>query len=227
MEADIINAAALRPLPNSGADRSRDMFESQWAFAIFSIIAGVIVCFRGYRIFKVVLGIAGFIAGAALFYHFGAHYTANMIVLVILAIFGGLIGASLSIAFYYIGLFLLGALAGWQLGFLMATAINIEFVIIIPIIAAMITGILACFLQKPIIIISTALIGAWSVVTGGFHFFGAGIIPTDLFSDPFMLVDSLRNTNPVVILAWIVLSIAGIIFQFSLPEPKIADGKGK
>ena len=66
------------------------MFESQQAFAIFSIIVGVIVCFWGYRLFKVVLGIAGFIAGAALFYHFGAQYTERMIVLVILALFGGL-----------------------------------------------------------------------------------------------------------------------------------------
>ena len=196
------------------------MFDSQRSFAIFSIIIGVIVCFWGYRIFKVVLGIAGFIAGAALFYHFGAHYTANMIVLVILAIFGGLIGASLSVAFYYIGLFLLGALAGWQLGFLISTAINIEFVIIIPIIAAAIAGILACFVQRPIIIISTALIGAWSVVTGGFYFLGTGIIPVDLFRDPFMLVESLRETNPVVILAWIALSIAGMIFQFSCRGPR-------
>ncbi len=203
------------------------MFESQQAFAIFSIIVGVIVCFWGYRLFKVVLGIAGFIAGAALFYHFGAQYTERMIVLVILAIFGGLIGASLSVAFYYVGLFLLGALAGWQLGFLIATVINIEFVIIIPIIAAILTGFLACFFQKPVIIIATALIGAWSVVTGGFYFFGTGIIPTDLFRDPFMLVEDLRETNPVVILAWIVLGIAGMIFQFSCRLPGMAGEKGK
>lgn len=195
------------------------MFESQRAFAIFSIIAGAIICFWGYRLFKVVLGIAGFIAGAVLFYHFGAQYTANMVVLVILAIFGGMIGASLSMAFYYVGLFLLGALAGWQLGFLIATVVNIELVIIIPVAAAIIAGILACFFQKPIIIVATALIGAWSVVTGGFYFFGTGIIPTDLFRDPFMLIESLRETNPVVILAWIVLSIAGIIFQFSSKAP--------
>ncbi len=203
------------------------MFESQKTFAIFSIIAGVIVCFWGYRIFKVVLGIAGFIAGAVLFYHFGAHYTANMVVLVILAIFGGLIGASLSVAFYYIGLFLLGALAGWQIGFLISTAINIEFVIIIPIIAAALAGILACFVHKPVIIISTALIGAWSVVTGSFYFFGTGIIPTDLFRDPFMLVESLRETNPVVILAWIALRIAGMIFQFSFHGSRGVCEEGK
>ncbi len=203
------------------------MFESQRAFAIFSIIAGVIICFRGYRLFKVVLGIAGFIAGAALFYHLGAQYTANMIVLVILTIFGGMIGASLSMAFYYVGLFLLGALAGWQIGFLMSTAINMEFIIIIPIVAAVIAGFLACFFQKPIIIAATALIGAWSVVTGGFYFFGTGIIPIDLFRDPFMLVESLRETNPVVILAWIVLSIAGMIFQFSCREPGMSGAKGK
>jgi len=203
------------------------MFESQQAFAIFSIIAGAIICFWGYSLFKVVLGIAGFIAGAALFYHFGAQYTANMVVLVILAIFGGMIGASLSMAFYYVGLFLLGALAGWQLGFLISTAVNIELVIIIPIAAAVIVGILACFFQKPVIIVATALIGAWSVVTGGFYFFGTGIIPTDLFRDPFMLIDSLRETNPVVILAWIVLSIAGMIFQFSSRAPVRIGGKEK
>jgi hypothetical protein len=202
------------------------MFESQRTFAIFSIIAGIIVCFWGYRIFKVALGIAGFIAGAVLFYNFGAIYTSNLIVLVILAIFGGLIGASLSIAFYFIGIFLLGALAGWQIGFLIATAINIEFIIIIPIITAIVIGILACFLQRPIIIISTALIGAWSVVTGGFYFFGSGIIPVDLFRDPFMLIESLREVNPIVILAWIALSIAGMIFQFSRRGPQPAGEKG-
>ena len=76
------------------------MFESYRTFAIFSIIAGIIICFWGYRLFKAVLGVAGFIAGSVLFYHFGAQYTSNMVVLVILAIFGGLIGASLSCLLY-------------------------------------------------------------------------------------------------------------------------------
>jgi hypothetical protein len=187
------------------------MFESQHAFAILSIVAGIIICFWGYRIFKVALGIAGFIAGAVLFFNFGSIYTANMIVLVILAVFGGLIGASLSVAFYFIGLFLLGALAGWQLGFMIAAALNTEFLIVIPIIAALAAGVIACFLQKPVIVLSTALIGAWGVVTGGFHFFGAVLAPGDLF----ILFEGLRGTNPVVVLAWVVLAIAGMIFQFS------------
>jgi MFS family permease len=203
------------------------MFESYKTFAIFSIVAGVIVCFWGYRLFKAVLGLAGFVVGAAIFYNFGAHYTGNMIVLVIVAIFGGLVGASLSLAFYYVGLFLLGALAGWQLGFLIAVAVNIEFVVIIPIIAALIAGILACFFQRPVVTVATAVIGAWSVVTGGFYFFGTGIIPTDLFREPLMLVNSLRDTNPVVVLAWIVLSIAGMIFQFSTRGPKKVLGRRK
>jgi hypothetical protein len=203
------------------------MFESQRSFAILSIVVGVIVCFWGYRLFKAVLGIAGFIAGAVLFYYFGAHYTANNVVLVILAIFGGLIGASLAMAFYYVGIFLLGALAGWQIGFLIASAFNFELVVIIPIIAAIMAGILACLFQKPVIIISTALIGAWSVVTGGFYFLGSGIIPTDLFRDPVMLIDSLRDANPVVVLAWLILSIAGMIFQFSMKVPGIQKAKGK
>ncbi len=203
------------------------MFESQRAFAIFSIIAGLIVCFRGYRLFKAMLGIAGFIAGAVLLYHFGAQYTAGMVLLVILAIVGGLVGASLSMAFYYIGIFLLGALAGWQLGFLISTAIDIEFIIIVPVIAAVLAGTLACFFQKPVIIIATALMGAWSIVAGGFYFFGTGIMPTDLFRDPLMLIESLRETNPVVVLAWIVLSIAGIIFQFSSRMSDPTGGKEK
>ena len=201
------------------------MFGSQVAIAVISIIAGLIVCFQGYRVFKAVLGIAGFIAGAALVFNFSAMYTGNMIVLVIAAIFGGMIGASLALAFYFVGLFLIGALAGWQLGLLLSTALPVGTVLLLPAVAAVVLGIVACFLQRPVITVATAMIGAWSVVTGLFYFFGSGIIPTDLFRHPATLIENMRETDPMVLFGWIALSIAGIIFQSSRRRKEKAGGK--
>jgi len=139
--------------------------------AAVSILAGILICFWGYRIFKVMLGIAGFIAGAWLFFMIGIHFTGHAgILTVILTIFGGLIGASLSVAFYFIGVFLIGALGGWHIGLLIAGATGAVFLLVIPIVLAVIGGILAIFFQRLIVTISTAFIGAWGVVAGGFFF---------------------------------------------------------
>ena len=199
---------------------------SQSTFAIISIIAGLIVCFQGYRVFKAALGIAGFIVGAALAFNFAALYSGNMIVLVIAAIFGGMVGAWLAAAFYYVGLFLVGALAGWQLWLLLSTVLPVGSVLIVPAVLAGVLGIIACFLQKPVITVATAMIGAWAIVTGMFYFFGRGILPTDLFRDPATLIEHMRDTDPMIIFGWIALSIAGIIFQSSRRRALEAGRKG-
>jgi hypothetical protein len=123
-------------------------------------------------------------------------------------------------AFYFVGVFLLGAIGGWHIGLLLAGVIGTDLLLVIPIAMAVIGGILACFFQEVIIIISTAFVGAWSVVSGAFYFFGSGIIPVDLFDDPFRIVENLRETRPVTVLTWLVLGLAGVIYQFKCPKRK-------
>ena len=72
-----------------------------------AVAGGGLSCFFGYRLFKVVLAVFGFIIGAlAASSVFGASDTTPM---VIAAIVGGLAGAALLLAAYFVGVALVGA----------------------------------------------------------------------------------------------------------------------
>src|SRR5688572_6417409 len=78
--------------------------------AIVLVIGGIVACFFGYRLFRIVLAIFGFIVGAfAASSVFGVSDTGPMIVA---AVVGGLIGAGLLIAAYFVGVALVGAALG-------------------------------------------------------------------------------------------------------------------
>src|SRR3954471_3083106 len=75
--------------------------------AILLVLGGALACFAGYRLFKVVLGIYGFIFGAMLASSMmGGSNTTGMIVA---AIGGGLVGALVLMFAYFIGIALVGA----------------------------------------------------------------------------------------------------------------------
>src|SRR6187551_3788038 len=75
--------------------------------AIF-LVGGLLACFAGYRLFRVVLGLYGFIFGAAVTTSvMGASHT--MVALAAAALVGGLVGAGLMVAAYFIGVGLVGA----------------------------------------------------------------------------------------------------------------------
>src|SRR5687767_278516 len=78
--------------------------------AIILVLGGLLSCFAGFRVFRVVLGIYGFIIGALLASSFmGAEQKMWM---VLAAVGGGLIGALVLIAAYFIGVALIGGLIG-------------------------------------------------------------------------------------------------------------------
>ena len=71
------------------------------------LAGGVLACFFGYRMFKAVLAVFGFIVGAlAASSVFGATDTTPM---VLAAIVGGVAGAALLLAAYFVGVALVGA----------------------------------------------------------------------------------------------------------------------
>ena len=78
--------------------------------AAILFVGGFVSCFLGYRLFKVVLGVFGFIIGAlAASSVFGASDTTPM---VIAAVVGGIAGAALMLAAYFVGVALVGAAIG-------------------------------------------------------------------------------------------------------------------
>jgi hypothetical protein len=138
--------------------------------AIVLLAGGVVACFFGYRLFRIVLAIFGFILGAlAASSIFGISDTGPMIVA---AVVGGLIGAGILIAAYFVGVALIGAGLG-------ATAANLFFATsdrdphFLAIVFMSIAGATAAmYLQRYFIIVGTGFGGAWTMIVGAMALVG-------------------------------------------------------
>src|SRR5687767_15845085 len=90
--------------------------------AVLLLAGGLIACFLGYRLFKFVLAIFGFILGAfAASSVFGSSDTTPM---VFAALGGGIVGALLLLAAYFVGVALIGAGIGALLANLIWTQLE-------------------------------------------------------------------------------------------------------
>ncbi len=194
--------------------------------SVLSVILGVIACFWGYRAFKSVLGVLGFFLGAYLAGGITASFTGGIgIVAIIAGIAGGIIVGLLFVTLYYIGIFILGASAGWLLGVMITSTAGHGMHIILFIILAVLGGMLAISFQRLVITISTALIGAWYMVAGTLFFFGSGFVPMIMFRNPGQVILYDRGPQIVILLSWIFLGISGMVFQYRYGARKRSTGK--
>ena len=138
--------------------------------AVLLIAGGLIACFVGFRLFKFVLGIFGFILGAlAASSVFGVSDTTPM---VIAAIAGGVAGALLLLAAYFIGVALVGAGIGALVANLIWTQIEGDphpFVVVLFSVAG---ALVATWLQRYVIILGTAFAGSWTILVGALALMG-------------------------------------------------------
>src|SRR5262249_57348149 len=80
---------------------------------VVAIVAGIVICFWGYRLWKLTLAIIGLIAGACGGWQVGlALVPGNEAGLLVCGIVGALAGMGLCLWLYFLGLFLIGATAG-------------------------------------------------------------------------------------------------------------------
>ena len=138
--------------------------------AVVLLAGGLTACFYGYRLFKVVLGLFGFIVGAlAASSLFGAGDTTMM---VIAAIVGGIAGAALLLAAYFVGVALVGAGLGALLVNMIWTQIEGDPHPAVVIIFSVAGAVIATWLQRYVIILATAFTGAWTMLVGGLALMG-------------------------------------------------------
>jgi hypothetical protein len=132
--------------------------------AALLVAGGLLACFLGYRLFKVVLALVGFILGAlAASWVFGVSDTAPTI---IAALVGGLAGAGLLFAAYFIGVPLLGAGIGVIAANVIWTRVQGDphpFVVVLFSVAG---ALVATWLQRYVIILATAFVGSWAIIVG-------------------------------------------------------------
>ena len=181
--------------------------------AVLLIVGGLIACFVGYRLFKFVLGIFGFILGAlAASSIWGASDTTYMVVT---ALVGGIAGSLLLLAAYFIGVALVGAGLGALCANLIWTQIEGDphpFVIVLFSVAG---ALFATWLQRYVIILATAFGGAWTVLVGGLALMGDRTAMTAAAAGDIWVAYPMNPApgQPWVPYAWIGLGLVGTLVQ--------------
>ena len=140
--------------------------------AAILIAGGFLSCFFGYRLFKVVLGMFGFAVGVlAATSFFGPAQTTSQL---FFAFLGGLIGAGILLAAYFVGVALVGAGIGALLVNVIWTQVEGDPHPAIVILSSVAGAVVATWLQRYVIIIGTAFAGAWTLLIGGLALMGDG-----------------------------------------------------
>jgi Domain of unknown function (DUF4203) len=183
----------------------------QMPAALILLVGGLCSCFAGYRIFRWVLAFFGFVFGALFV---GAAMGSDQTLWMIAAwLVGGLIGAVILFAAYFVGVALIGAGIGAGLAMVLWAAVNREPGIWPVIILAVLGAIGALAVQRHVIIVATAFAGAQTAVVGaaelvsGRNLAAAGRQMVHVYP-----LDPLPNTRWDLI-AFIVLGLVGLVIQ--------------
>lgn len=182
--------------------------------AVVLVLAGLLSCFAGYRLFRIVLGVFGFILGALLASSvIGADQTVWMIVA---AIAGGLVGSLIFVFTYFLGVALLGAGIGALVAHVVWAALGRDPNLFIVILFAIAGALGAMALQRYVIIGATGFGGAWTAIVGALAVAGS---TTAEAARPDVWVPYVLNPAPGqrwVVVAWLLLGIAGVAVQLSV-----------
>lgn len=178
------------------------------AFAIAFIASGLLTCFFGYRLLRIVLGVTGFVAVGALTWTLLTGTAYGQAVAIIGAVLGAMLGA---VAMFYVGVFLFGCALGLLIAMLVLGVTASELNLVVSGAFALVGGLVTLLLRKVLIVMSTGLTGAWSVVSGAAHFV-EGFDLVRLLAEPSLL-RSEGGLYYLFLAFWASLGIGGIAVQ--------------
>jgi hypothetical protein len=132
--------------------------------AILLLTCGIVSCFFGYRLFRTVLAVFGFILGAlAASSVWGVSDTWPMLAA---AAVGGLIGAGVMFAAYFVGVALVGAALGAVVASLVFQVTGREPHVLAVVFCSILGAVGSTYLQRYFLIVGTGFGGAWTLIVG-------------------------------------------------------------
>lgn len=184
--------------------------------AVILLVGGLISCFAGYRVFRVVLGIYGFVIGAL--FASGLAGPENTFWMIGAALAGGLVGALILIAAYFVGVALLGAGIGALATSLIWAALGREPGALTVILFSIVGALAALALQRYVIIGATAFGGAWTIIVGALALTGNRVSVDAAARSNVWLVypTSPAPGNYWILLVWLAMGVTGVVVQLSL-----------
>lgn len=192
-------------------------------FAVLMILTGLVICFFGHRLLKVTLFFAGFYLGSLIGYSILNNVNNSLPLwgqlLIIIAF--GLVFALLASFLFKLGLALLGALFGisialfinsWRSGGLIKSDWGIILFLCLMAIAG---AILILYLQYPLIILATAVLGAFLTMMGIDFFARTGYVQNMgvIFSGSNQLV-YFDSDVAAMLGVQVALTVIGLVFQY-------------
>ncbi|KAF1327769.1 hypothetical protein FI667_g7405, partial [Globisporangium splendens] len=236
----VFSHASMADDTNSTVDTVESIFDSAKGIkvggSVLAIVAmgiGALICVSGYKMFRPTLFVVGFVAGGVLLAIAAENWfddkswvvTASWVAFVV----GGFVVACLVVSMYSLSIFAAGAAGGVLLAMLLNTSFVYKLhpsdpnltLIILAIILGIICGALAIYLEKPVLVTATSLVGAGLLVWGVGYF--AGDYPS--FNDLKQFAREDRNDSNKWVYdipdAWwaylagtLVLFVLGMVIQF-------------
>lgn len=189
--------------------------------AVLLVVGGLVSCFAGYRFFRVVLVLYGFILGALLATSLvGAGNTTQ---LVIAAIAGGAAGGLILYFAYFVGVALVGAAIGAVVVHAIWAQLGRDPQPLVVILFAIAGAAAAMVLQRYVIIVATAFGGAWTLILATLALTGTSrATKITSKSDVSVIYPfSLQREDRWLVIVWLALGIFGTLFQLGVT------GRGK
>jgi hypothetical protein len=195
--------------------------------AVIFLVGGLLACFAGYRLFRVVLGLYGFIFGAAV--TTSVMGVTSTFALAVAAIVGGLVGAVLMVAAYFVGVGLVGAglallalNAGWH------AFAHVDPPILAIVIVAVLGALAALSVVRYVVVFGTALAGSWTAMLGALALTGdRAAAHAASAGDVWVFYPLGPPSQPWwVPIAWIALGLVGVVVQL-MTTSKTAGPKKK
>jgi hypothetical protein len=184
--------------------------------AVVLLLGGALACFAGYRLFRVVLGIYGFILGAMI--ASSVVGVSNTVGMIAAAIAGGLIGSVVLVLAWFVGVSLVGAGIGVLIAHIAWSQLASSDPPAVAVIAAAIAAaIAAIFVQKYVIVAGTAFGGAWTIIVAAVNLLpqAQGITRGQSVSEVWILYPTSAPGVRWAPIAWIGLGLLGTIVQLS------------
>ncbi len=189
-------------------------------FAAILVVGGLLACFAGYRLFRVVLGFFGFMVGAMV--TTSTLGEAGTWTLLVSALVGGLVGATLMIAAYFVGVGLVGAgLSVLGLNVLWRL-IGGEPPTVVLVVVAVLGALGALSIARLVVIFGTALAGSWTAIVGALALRGNPDAVNAAAAGDVWVFYPLGPVEGgwLITGVWLALTLAGVVVQMSTSKKK-------
>jgi hypothetical protein len=189
--------------------------------AILLVTGGTLACFAGYRLFRIVLAIYGFVLGAVI--ASSTMGVTNTLGMVAASLVGGLLGALILVFAYFVGIALVGAGLGALITHVVWNQVQTADPPALLIVVVSIAGAIgAMILQRYVIIVGTAFGGAWTTMLGALALSAARGGPRVTAADDVWILYPLSPASGSrwIPVAWVALGLLGTAVQLAITGKK-------